>query len=375
MLYWACLILVLAPLLLERVRLRRMRARIPVRIHVHGTRGKSGITRDIAARLRGRGLRVLAKTTGDAAEYVLPDGSVEPVRRRGPARVQEHVALLRKASILGADAVVAEGMALQPETVAVSERMLRATQAVIANTRPDHAETMGPGREGVLRTLRHMIPARGELFTADEAGAGAVRDLAARNGAPCVVVEAAPTAQGPALAEAVARAALGDAYPSRPSSSRSAAIAAPTTAVFRLGLPLSAHDLLSANDVVSSQYLAAACPPRPEFLTAALLTTRADRPLRSQAFLDWLLYDERFDLVAAMGDHAGYAWLRALAGRRPHRLLRVRPWLAPERLVRVLCAAALARDKSGLTVLAMGNVHGYGQRWRKAMELEAGHAH
>jgi len=42
----------------------RQLARIPVRVHVNGTRGKSSVTRLIAAGLRSTGRRVFAKTTG-----------------------------------------------------------------------------------------------------------------------------------------------------------------------------------------------------------------------------------------------------------------------------------------------------------------------
>ena len=41
---------------------------IPLRIHVNGTRGKSSVTRLIAAGLREGGIRTFAKTTGTAPE-------------------------------------------------------------------------------------------------------------------------------------------------------------------------------------------------------------------------------------------------------------------------------------------------------------------
>ena len=41
---------------------------IPIRIHVNGTRGKSSVTRLIAAGLRAGGKRTFAKTTGTAPQ-------------------------------------------------------------------------------------------------------------------------------------------------------------------------------------------------------------------------------------------------------------------------------------------------------------------
>ena len=51
---------------------RRLKA-VPIRILVNGTRGKSTVTRLIAAGLAAGGLRVYAKTTGSAARIILPD--------------------------------------------------------------------------------------------------------------------------------------------------------------------------------------------------------------------------------------------------------------------------------------------------------------
>ena len=56
----------------EAIRLRRGLGAVPIRIHVNGSRGKSSVTRLIAAGLRESGLRILAKTTGSRARLILP---------------------------------------------------------------------------------------------------------------------------------------------------------------------------------------------------------------------------------------------------------------------------------------------------------------
>ena len=47
-----------------------MFSKIPIRIHVNGTRGKSSVTRLIAAGLRAGGKRTFAKTTGTAPRVI-----------------------------------------------------------------------------------------------------------------------------------------------------------------------------------------------------------------------------------------------------------------------------------------------------------------
>ncbi|SVE24307.1 uncharacterized protein METZ01_LOCUS477161, partial [marine metagenome] len=48
--------------------------KIPLRIHVNGSRGKSSVTRLVAAGLRSGGLKVLAKTTGSAPRIIDENG-------------------------------------------------------------------------------------------------------------------------------------------------------------------------------------------------------------------------------------------------------------------------------------------------------------
>jgi len=148
---------------------QRCLKRIPVRVHVNGTRGKSTTTRLIAAGLRAGGLRVIAKTTGTAARLIMEDGSELPVARRsGRANISEQMRIVRLAARQEADAVVLECMALEPENQWVIERrMVRSTIGVITNARPDHLDVMGPTAADVAQVLALSVPYRGHLVTAE----------------------------------------------------------------------------------------------------------------------------------------------------------------------------------------------------------------
>ena len=105
----------LVGLVIERLRLARCHRAIPLRIAVTGTRGKTSVARLLASVLREDGRRVLAKTTGSQATLVLPDGSVEEIRRRGQPSILEQKQLLHRGVELGADVVVAEIMSIHAE--------------------------------------------------------------------------------------------------------------------------------------------------------------------------------------------------------------------------------------------------------------------
>src|SRR5512134_2019926 len=131
--YHPWLLLILAALvtcgaLLEAFFHRRNLRRIPVRIHVNGTRGKSSVTRLIAAGLREAGIVTCAKTTGTLPRMILPDGSEYPVFRPSSPNIIEQVRIVSTAAAYRAQALVLECMALQPHLQSLSEfKMVRAT--------------------------------------------------------------------------------------------------------------------------------------------------------------------------------------------------------------------------------------------------------
>ena len=142
--------------------------RLRLRIHVNGTRGKSSVTRLIAAGFREAGIRTSAKTTGTLARMIFPDGQEYPVYRPGRANVIEQVRIARTAVQVESEALVIECMALQPLLQWISEsRLVQATHAVITNARPDHLDVMGPDDDSVALALAGMIPEKGKLYTCE----------------------------------------------------------------------------------------------------------------------------------------------------------------------------------------------------------------
>ncbi|RJO71877.1 MAG: poly-gamma-glutamate synthase PgsB [Myxococcales bacterium] len=155
--------------LVERAAHFRNLSRVPIRIHVSGTRGKSSVTRLIAAALNDAGIPAAAKTTGTLARMIMPDFREIPVYRPTGANIIEQKRIVDAAVEAGAKALVVECMALQPYLHWVAERMLvRATHGVITNARPDHLDVMGPTDADVARALAGMVPVGGVLYTAEQ---------------------------------------------------------------------------------------------------------------------------------------------------------------------------------------------------------------
>jgi poly-gamma-glutamate synthase PgsB/CapB len=160
----------LSYLVLERLRLGRDRRRIPLRIAVTGTRGKSGVTRLIAAGLRESGAGVMAKTTGARPALILPDGTEEEIPRpgRNPS-IREQVRVVRRAAAMKADALVAEMMSIGGECLFTeSRRIVRPGILALTNVRLDHLDAMGAGKEDIARTLTAAFPEGAVIFIPNE---------------------------------------------------------------------------------------------------------------------------------------------------------------------------------------------------------------
>ena len=143
-------------------------SQLPIRIHVNGARGKSSVTRLIAAGLREGGLKTMAKTTGSAPRIINEFGKDLIIHRLRSASIGEQVKLLRSFAKKKPDAVVIECMAVQPQYQWVAEqKMIQSTVNVITNVRPDHLDEMGSTMEEIALSLSNTIPFNGTLVTAE----------------------------------------------------------------------------------------------------------------------------------------------------------------------------------------------------------------
>ncbi len=145
------------------------RRQIPTIIHINGTRGKSSVTRLIAAGLRAGGKKVMAKTTGSAPRLIFEDGSEIPIVRYFGANIKEQLKIIKYAAKRKIDILVLECMAVTPEYQWVNEHhMIQSDIGVITNSRLDHLDLMGPGIRNVTLSLCNTIPKNGVVYTSEK---------------------------------------------------------------------------------------------------------------------------------------------------------------------------------------------------------------
>lgn len=149
----------------ERFFLNRCRRSVPLRICVTGTRGKSSVTRLIAAALREKGLRVLARTTGSRPVIIFPDGHEEEILRGSFPGILEGKKVLRLGKKWEAEAVVVEMMSIHPENLRVESRQLFKPQIlVVTNIRLDHLDALGRDTENIAASFAEAVPEGAEIF-------------------------------------------------------------------------------------------------------------------------------------------------------------------------------------------------------------------
>ena len=154
-------------------------AQLPIRIHVNGSRGKSSVTRLIAAGLRAGGFKTLAKTTGTSPRIIDENGKDRVIHRLRSASIGEQVKLVRNFSRKKPDAVVIECMAVNPQYQwVVEQKMIKSTISVLTNVRPDHVDEMGSTLRDNALSLSNTIPFKGQFATSEQKMRGIISKVA-----------------------------------------------------------------------------------------------------------------------------------------------------------------------------------------------------
>ena len=152
----------------EKIELTQLRKKFKLIVHVNGIRGKSTTTRLIDAGLRNCGYKVFSKTTGTLPTMIDVNNNDVLLKRLGPANIREQMKMLKLAAKQGADTIVLECMAVNPELQKIcEEHILKADICVITNVREDHIGEMGDTLEELAMSLSLTTPKRGVLITND----------------------------------------------------------------------------------------------------------------------------------------------------------------------------------------------------------------
>lgn len=162
------IVLYIGFIVFERVYHAHLRKKFKLIVHVNGIRGKSTTTRLIDAGFRNCGYKVFSKTTGTIPTYIDTNNIDHKVRRLGSANIREQLKMLRLAAKEGAEIVVLECMAVNPELQKIcEEKILKADITVITNVRLDHIQEMGENLDEIAAAFAGTIPTNGKLIIGD----------------------------------------------------------------------------------------------------------------------------------------------------------------------------------------------------------------
>ena len=379
MTFWVVLALAvctMAALHVEWRRHRRAIAHVPLRIFVNGTRGKSSVTRLITAVLRGSGTPTVGKTTGTCSRLILPDGSERPVPRDGPPNIAELIRTFRTAVRFGAEAVVFECMAVDPDLQRIAEeRIVEPTITVVTNARLDHTDVQGSSVYDIARGF--AVRRGGLLVTADPIVARAHEPRLEASGGRVVLSRASTVdpseiadmsyvehPENVALVLEVAgllgiqrEAALGAILAAEPDPGAACVLDLPhPSGPWRLVNLFAANDPQSTFQALDSVEATNGRLGRPLLLFAA----RGDRTARSSEFARALEdHRERFRTVVVFGERT-----RAVV-RTAHRAGLDDGWIvnagdaSPPALTELLMTS-IGPDRA---VVGVGNIIGPAQRW------------
>lgn len=333
----AALVPVLALFGYWTVEYRRHRARLnqfAVRIHVNGIRGKSTVTRLIAAVLREADVVSFGKTTGTAAKLIDSSGVDRPIFRRGAATILEQISIIGKRVTPDSKGLVIECMALRPQYQAIAETMIvQSNIGVITNVREDHQDIMGETLPEIASALLSTCPRNGALVTAEQSPEiqRIMQEHAERLGSTLVVADPGwvtdeDIARFPYIAfrdnVAIALAIAFLIGIPRARAMDAMIGAQPDPGVLRLteraigGKHVTWANLFAVNDRESAILATSIVRVHADARTAVvgILNNRADRERRAIQFADIVAQDIQFDRVATLGALEGVVVDRLVKG-------------------------------------------------------------
>ena len=378
------LVLALALLTAESLIVRRRVNSISTRVHVNGTRGKSSVTRYIAAGLRAANMRCWGKVTGVHPTIIKPDGSALLIQRRGGARVQEQFRIISRAARDGVQALVLECMSIRPELQQLEGRHFRPHVYILTNVKDDHREALGDSlTEQAIALCSAMAPGS-TVITTDDDHLPILREIAARRGNKVIVAGTLSPEQKESLPEgvfavnvALAVAACRECgVPEKISfpailneAAKSVRIAAQIGDAERFHVVdgFAVNDVPSARDFI--EYWQQRLPETSNLVV--LFNARADRPLRSKVFAEYLPTISNLKRVIVFGTHAPYMKMALISQGYPRESVTL--WTSEQVATPVKALSSLGLTSQDLAI-GIGNIGGDGHHVSEVLAGEVASA-
>lgn len=303
-------IILIAALLLEKVLHNYWIGKIPLRVSVNGTRGKSSVTQYIAEGLHSAGMDALGKITGTEPVLIGPDGKRSRIHRWGSPRIQEQLKVVYQAAKTNIDVLVAECMAVSPEIQKIDSRIICPQIVVITNILDDHREQFGGDLKAYAEAICSTIPHRSTVVTTEVEYLPFIQSCAKERQATVIVPEPINSQLFPQgihranieLAVEVCRLAGMDRKKAETNILEQIkrydhTVCAEISDGIRFINGLAANDIQSASHILDEWR-------EPNERRILLLHTRSDRPLRTVQFAEWIASLPDIDHVLLSGTHS-----------------------------------------------------------------------
>nr|MBN2278082.1 poly-gamma-glutamate synthase PgsB [candidate division Zixibacteria bacterium] len=317
---FALLLFLIILLIYESIDIDRKVSGIKTRIHINGTRGKSSITRYIAAGMRASEQTTIAKITGVRPTIIGPDGKSCLIKRRGCARVQEQFTIINRAARMNAGCLVLECMSILPEYQKVESRKFRPHIYVLTNILDDHREKLGRQIEDQAAGICSAIPSNTRVLTVKNDYLDTIRKYAGKKNSRVIVVDDLDGQIKSSVPEGVFPANVALALAACTEAGVSPNIALPAILeeagisgerpidLNRLGSKALFINGFAVNDTPSAEkYITCWQRMYPQYENLFIIfNSRADRPLRSEAFAAWMGRIPDLAGIILIGNHAPY---------------------------------------------------------------------
>lgn len=359
--------------------------RIPLRILVTGSRGKSSTVRLIHAALSEGGVPTLGKMTGTASRELDTAGTEHPTNRIGQVSILEMLETVHRSfrrDAVAPEAIVLECMAVTPDLIAMcTDDIVRPHVSIVTNALWDHLEEQGTTLEDIAVSLSRAMTGAEVAITAEHREVtrsvlayearvrGCAFDAVSGDQVPADILERLRGAHPDNVAMALAATAF--AGVDRETAVRGMETATveplptlPVTTVID-GIEWWYRDIGSINDTdsLTPALLQAKAQMPADAIRLGILTTRWDRPLRAIQFATSITPDDVDGIVIVGEPDIVVRHYARTVGWTRDRIIRVGTWGYGERplyrRIRDFAERVGGRTPERIALIGMENNHQY----------------